>query len=220
MITGAIFDVDGTLLTSNYAWQAAAVELLDRRGIPENEIGDQFMKRDLSEVLKECRERWALDFSAEEFMDELNSLMEKYYFYEVEPKPGALDFLAYLRKNGVKTSIATATERHLIVPALERTGMREFFPDEMFFTTWEVGHSKFEPIIFDLAREKMGTALDSTAVFEDSYYSMVTAKKAGYTVCAVRDDFENGADERLRAVSDYYHNNLKGYLENEDFTFG
>ena len=50
----------------------------------------------------------------------------------------------------------------------------------------------------------MGTRPEETVLFEDSLYSMKTAKKEGFLVAAVFDESAAGETEEIRQLADWY----------------
>jgi len=109
----------------------------------------------------------------------------KAYKHEVVLKPGVFEFLSALRQNGIRMVLATATDRHLMEPALHRNKIHGFF--EEIFTCREVGSNKETPLIYHKALDFLGLDKQDVWVFEDAYYAIKTAKTAGFKVAAVHD---------------------------------
>jgi beta-phosphoglucomutase-like phosphatase (HAD superfamily) len=107
------------------------------------------------------------------------------YAFEVELKPGVLEFLNKLYDNDIRLVLATATDRDLMEPALHRTGIHDFF--DAIFTCTEVGASKLTSHIYDKALEFLGCEKHEVLIFEDAHYAITTATSAGYRVAAVAD---------------------------------
>lgn len=97
--------------------------------------------------------------------------------------------------------IATATDRYQIEAALKRCGMEKYFSE--IFTCTEVGHGKDEPVIFRKAMEHLKTDRTCTAVFEDAYHALRTAKDDGFFTVAVYDSHETHRDE-MRSEADIF----------------
>ena len=85
---------------------------------------------------------------------------------------------------------------------LERNGLLGYV--DRIFTNTEVGSSKNDPEIFDLAAKHMGTLPGETLVFEDSLYALKTAKAAGYHTVGVYDAIGEPDQEGLKAEADIY----------------
>jgi HAD superfamily hydrolase (TIGR01509 family) len=111
------------------------------------------------------------------------------YKHEVLLKPGVFDFLSALKRNGIRMILATATDRHLMEPALHRNRIYGFF--EEIFTCREVGEGKETPLIYHRALEFLGLTKDEVWVFEDAHYAVKTAGEAGFRVAAIADRWVN-----------------------------
>ena len=134
-------------------------------------------------------------------MDGINRTVEDFYFHTVQPKEGVITFLEQMKAQGIRMCIATATDRYQVDAALKRCGMGKFFSE--IFTCTDVGHGKDEPFIFQKAMEHLQTTKADTAVFEDAYHAVKTAKAAGFITIAVYDSHETRQTE-LKAVSDLF----------------
>ena len=84
--------------------------------------------------------------------------------------------------------------------------MSHFFSE--IFTCTEVGSGKDRPYIFQRAMEHLQTERRTTAVVEDAYHAIRTAKQDGFLVVAVYDSHESRQQELLRLadvfLSDYF----------------
>ena len=139
-------------------------------------------------------------------MDRINRTVEGFYFHTVEPKPGVIDFLEELHCRNIKMCIATATDRYQVEAALRRCKMRHFFSE--IFTCTEVGSGKDRPDIFRKAMAHLQTDRRTTAVVEDAYHAVHTAKQDGFFVVGVYDSHESRQQELMRLadvfLSDYF----------------
>ncbi len=196
----AIFDADGTLMDSMHIWDTLDAAFLTMRGIVPDEIGI-FRKYGFFSTIDHLIERYNLDMSFDEIKSEMMMILKFYYDNVPIPKKGIKEFLQRLKANGVRCVVATATDKSIMVPALERLGLLEYF-DEVF-STKDVGVSKHEPDIFNLARDFLGADGD-TFIFEDAAYAIDTAKKAGYRVIAIEDYSAEDEREHIKATADYY----------------
>lgn len=203
MIKGAIFDLDGTLLDSMYIWEEIAKDYLLSRGVsPHERLNEKLKNMSLKQGAQYYQREYGLTDSVKDIMNGINSMIEHFYTDEVLPKPGVLNFLRKLQSMGIKMCIATATDRHLVEAALERTQLRCFFGE--IFTCTAVGFGKDDRAIYDAAMEFLGTSKDETIVFEDALHAIETAKNAGYTIAAVYDRSAKPNQDRIKSLSDYY----------------
>ena len=205
-ISGAIFDVDGTLLDSMSVWDTIGTDYLRSIGYePRKNLNEVFKNMSLLQAAEYYQSEYGVTLNTDEIMDGVNAMLERFYRYEAPLKPGAEKLLARLRQNCVKLCIATATDRYLVEAALERCGVLSYF--ERIFTCTEVGHGKDGPQIFETALRFLGTRKEETPVFDDALYAIRTAKRAGFPVIAVYDSHENAQTE-IRALSDFYLEDL------------
>lgn len=201
-ISGAIFDVDGTLLDSMFIWDTIGESYLRSIGYePRENLKEVLQNMSLWQAACYYRKEYGVTLDEEEIMEGVNAMLERYYRCELPLKPGMAELLMQLHREGVKLCIATATDRYLVEAALSRLGVLSCFSG--VFTCSEVGHGKDEPYIFETALAFLGTEKAETVVFDDALYAIRTAKAAGFPVAAVYDSFEAGQAE-VRALSDFY----------------
>ena len=214
-IRGAIFDVDGTLLDSMFIWDTIGETYLRSIGYqPKENLNETFKNMSLHQAARYYQTEYGVTRSIDEIMDGVNAMLERYYRFEVPLKPGVAELLEWLRQDGVKLCIATATDRHLVEAALDRCGVLSCFGE--IFTCNEVGHGKDEPDIFEEALRFLGTRREETLVFDDALYAVRTAKEAGFPVAAVYDSHERSQAE-VRARSDLYLEDLTQLVELQKF---
>ena len=207
MLKGLIFDFDGTLFDSMFIWDTAGEVYLRSIGKePEADLQKVLKPMSLLQSAQYIREKYDIPLSVEEIMDGVNRTVEGFYFHTVEPKPGVIAFLEELHRRNIKTCIATATDRYQVEAALQRCNMLHFFSE--IFTCTEVGSGKDRPDIFRKAMEHLQTDRSTTAVVEDAYHAVYTAKQDGFYVVGVHDLHESRQQELLHLadvyLSDYF----------------
>ncbi len=208
----AVFDFDGTLFDSMFIWDIAGGMYLRSIGAePKPSLREDVKALSLYQTACYFRKEYALSLSVEEIMAGINRTVEHFYTDEVLPKPGVTGFLGQLKKAGIRTCIATASDRYQIEAALRRCSMERYF--DAVFTCSEVGHGKDEPVIFRTAMDYFGAGRSGTIVFEDAIHAAKTAKADGFAVAAVFDASEKRQDE-LRALADIY---LSDFEHTEEF---
>ncbi|MEE1504147.1 MAG: HAD family phosphatase, partial [Acutalibacteraceae bacterium] len=148
-IQGVIFDLDGTILDSMHIWSDIGLLFLKNKGIEAPEgIEDEFVKMSMVQAAEYYIKNIDSTATVMDIVNEVNSLVQDFYFNEVVKKDGAEDFLKFLRSKNVKMCVATATDKHLVEKALERNGIREYFSE--IFTCSSVGAGKDAPVIYDV----------------------------------------------------------------------
>ena len=175
-VSAVLFDVDGTLVDSNYlhvdSWQRA----LDDLGCPtaawriHRAIG-QDSARLLTSVVGERDEDWVS--RAKEHHSELYKEMAG----RLRPFEGAADLLRAIRDRGVRVVLATSApddELELLLDAIDA-------PDAIHATTSadDVDGAKPDPGILQVALERAGAGPSDAVMVGDSVWDMVAAGRAG-----------------------------------------
>ncbi|MBR2427120.1 MAG: HAD family phosphatase [Lentisphaeria bacterium] len=198
----AIFDLDGTLLDSMSIWDNLCGKFLQRHNIDreidlESKLGVTTIRKALEYVIKEC----SVDISLEDAYTETWQIVEEFYLNKAQLKPGILAILDRLQQKHIPCGVITATESGLVIPALERIGLRGYFNE--IFSCADMQTSKRTPDVFFQMSQVLGAAPVDTIVFEDALYAAATAKKAGYSIAAVYDATEK-SPQKLKECADWY----------------
>ena len=117
--------------------------------------------------------------------------------------------LQFLQDQGVKMIAATSSPREHVTKALQRSGLYDYL--QQIYTTGEVGVSKHEPMIYQLAANSLGTKPEETLVFEDSLYALKTAKNAGFRAIGVYDADGETNQEGVRQTGELYLKRLSEF---------
>jgi HAD superfamily hydrolase (TIGR01509 family) len=178
-----VFDMDGLLLDTEAAWEAAETELLARHGAELTEA-DRLasLGRSVNEVIVWYAERigWPPDRAAE-LRDELMALVREQYAGSVT-MPGARELITRLRGR-VRLGLASNTPRALVEHALTAAGLTESF--DAVVTASDVAVPKPAPDLYLLACERLGVAPADAVALEDSETGVAAAKAAGMACIAV-----------------------------------
>ena len=205
-ITGAIFDMDGTLIDSMDYWAVVATDYLKSVRIePPRDTDRDYLENGM----KSWRERTCPDIPYEEVSKGIYGIMENYYDNNVSLKDGVKDMLEKLRAHGVKMCLATATDRFLVEKVLGQLGILEYFT--AIFTTKEVGFGKRYPFIYERAREFLGTDRETTYVFEDAIYAIKTCHQNGIKVVGVYDKNSYAENKEVISLCNYYIDKTSKY---------
>ncbi len=206
-ITGAIFDMDGTLINSMDYWAIAASEYLRSKGIEPPKDTDRDY---LENGMKKWHEHTCPEIPFDEVSNGIYAIMDKYYDSYVSVKDGAEEMLKTLKAHGVKMCLATATDKFMVEKVLNKLGIREYF--SAIFTSKEVGLGKRYPLIYEKAREFLGTDKETTYVFEDALYAINTCRQNGIKVVGVYDKNAYVSEKEIAGLCDYYLDKDSKYL--------
>ncbi|MCI8659183.1 MAG: HAD family phosphatase [Lachnospiraceae bacterium] len=186
-IKGVIFDQDGLLFDTERisikAWDLAGNEmgfhleesfLCTIRGANANDAARKFKERfgEAYDFLK-LRGR-----KQEIFVKMLREM-------EMPVKPGVKELLTYLREEGYKIAMATASAREYSMDNLRLAGIDGFF--DYVITGDMVKEAKPNPEIFLKAAEALGEKPDDCLVLEDSLNGVEAGLKGGFVTVMVPD---------------------------------
>ena len=197
-----LFDMDGTLADSMWIWRAIDVEFLGRYGIelPER-LQEDIEGMSFSETARYFRETFNLRETEEEIKAIWNEMAYEKYRDEVPLKPGARDFIYWLKDQGFRTAICTSNSRELIDVAVEARGLAQGI--DYVVTACEVQAGKPAPDIYLRAAKELAVVPAACLVFEDIPAGILAGKRAGMSVCAVEDEYSAYCMEEKRRLSDF-----------------
>lgn len=189
-IKGAIFDMDGTLVDSLGIWEVTWEKMGRAFGYgegfrPAAEDDKRVRTMTLADAMELIHQNYHLGKSGKELLDFVNADSVRYYKEDVKAKPGALAYLAYLKEQGIPMCVASATASDLVQVAMEYSGIGRYI--DTFISCADIGKGKEHPDVFLAALAHLGTPLEETCVFEDSYVAVKTAAEAGFLTVGIFD---------------------------------
>lgn len=195
-IKAVIFDNDGTLLDTEWAYTWAHKELTGHE--LDWELKPQLMGKSTIETCRLLVARYGLDTTPEALVERRTELLNGCWG-NLRLMPGAEWLVGRLRARGVRMSIATSSRAHVFEAKI--AGHREFYQQMDHFSTGnEVQRGKPDPAILQLALSKWGGAVraEEVIVFEDSPLGIRAANDAGMASVFVPDP-QMDAASALRA---------------------
>lgn len=210
-IKGVISDMDGVILDSERIYVRFWCEAARFFGFPMKEQ-DALDIRSLAHepASKLLKGRFGNSFNLDTIREKRVELMDAYVKkYGIEAKPGAHELLTYLKKNGIKTALATATPAAKAKEYLGSVGLLEYF--DVVTSVREVKRGKPAPDVYLHAAKLLGLEPGECIALEDSPNGIRSASSAGCLTVMVPDLDEPNAEifPLLYAVS----NGLRGVPE-------
>lgn len=205
-ISGAIFDMDGTLVNSLWGWDELWRWCGERfLGVenyrPDEDINKAVRTMVLSDAMDYIHEQCGFGRDGQELLDHFNEILPELYATKFNLKDGVLEFLEALRERGVPMCIASATETNFLEIARKLHNFDRYFCAYLSCAT--IGKGKEHPDIYEAALQTLGTERESTWVFEDSFVALETASSIGMPTVGIYDRY-NFEQERLRRSATHY----------------
>jgi HAD superfamily hydrolase (TIGR01509 family) len=180
-----IFDMDGVLVDSENIYKVIEKELFDEVGVNidhDEHIAYQGCSNPVMWGL--IKEKHRLSHSLDHLVGMTEEKVINYFscLPVIEPMPGIVDLLKYLKKRGIKLALASSSTIDVISIILARTGLGMFF--DAVADCIEAGAGKPDPAIFLLAQKKVGIVKENCVVIEDSTIGIKAALAAGIACIA------------------------------------
>ncbi len=204
-----IFDLDGSLVDSMWIWRQIDIDYLGRFGyeLPET-LQSEIEGMSFRETAIYMKERFRIDASIEEMMDDWNQMAWDKYMKEVPLKDGVGEFLQECKRRGILLGIASSNSRELVENVLSSLNIRDFF--SCIMTGSEAKRGKPAPDIYLEVADRLKVMPEECLVFEDIVAGITAGKSAGMTVYAVDDLYSAHQESQKRELADGY---IKSYHE-------
>lgn len=193
-IRGVISDMDGVILDSEKLYVRFWCEAGSFYGYPmqrEHALGIRSMARPYA--IARLQGWFGEDFDYDLVRNKRVELMDAYVSeHGIEAKDGAKDLLSYLKSNGYRVALATATPKDRAEAYLERLGLLSFF--DVVASARMVAHGKPEPDIYLYAAGQLGLKPQECLALEDSPNGVRSAHAAGCKTILV-PDLDNPSDQ-------------------------
>ncbi|BDR54748.1 beta-phosphoglucomutase [Bombiscardovia apis] len=184
----AIFDLDGTLLDSMGIWREIDRRFFGRRHIEmPADYAAHVASMQTGAIAQYTVERFNLQESAQDLVDEWNDDAQLLYAIAVSPKPHAVSYLRSLRESGARLAVATSLPPRLREAALGHAQMKDYF-DHVCSVDDAHSKGKEEPDIYLLAASRLGIEPSHCTVFEDLLIAVKSAHRAGMKAWAMYDE--------------------------------
>lgn len=209
-VSGAIFDMDGTLIDSMKVWRFVGRDYLHDHGIePPADFRAKTKGLSMEDAARFYQMEFGITAPVPQIISDIYQKLDNAYRYSIPLKEGVAEMLHRMHNNGVKLAVATATDRPMVDLVLQRLGIWQYFTASI--TCNEAGWGKDSPIVFEKALELLGTPKQETPVFEDAPHAIVTAKQAGFPVIAIEEDAMHDDKELIQSLADHYLTTFVGF---------
>ncbi|WP_068148908.1 HAD family hydrolase [Rhodococcoides corynebacterioides] len=189
----ALFDIDGTLVDSNYAHVHAWTRAFREAGIPvpawrtHRSIGMDGSKllESLTGDADEDRAQHAKELHTQ-YYEELAPLLE--------PLPGTRELLAEIEHRGLQVVLATSAPENELSIVRDVLGIDDIVSEST--SSEDVETAKPEPRIVDIALERAGVPADRAVFVGDSVWDVEASRSAKVACIGVRSGGISSAELR------------------------
>jgi len=187
MINGVIFDMDGLMFDTERLAVQGWIYAGKQAGI---DITEELVMRTLGLNIENTRrvfiERFGeqFDFYAHR-QARLGHLKRYLDTYGVPVKPGLFELLDFLKREKIKTTVATSTDRPQAMELFIKAGVDGYFDD--FISGDMIKRGKPEPDIYLSACALIDEAPENCMALEDSFAGIWSAHRAGMKPVIVPD---------------------------------
>jgi sugar-phosphatase len=216
MITAVIFDMDGVLIDSEPLWRQSMIKVFSEFGLSLNEEQCKATKgMKIEEVIKKWNREKKLQWDNKiEYIKQHihNDLIQRIKLYG-KPIEGVMELLDFVRNNmNLKTGLATSSDAELMHTVLEKLNLYESIDAAVHPN--ETIRPKPEPDVYLHCADNLNVSPDACLAIEDSFYGILSAKKAGMSVIGIPES----PDEKVKFnhLADYVlssHKDVRLLLE-------
>lgn len=186
----AIFDLDGTLVHSEPAWETAKRRVLARLGIeiPQSTY-DAFVGRGLRGFLSEVLGPDLTDARRIEIANQISAEADELLPLMRQPVPGAASSLKKVAEAGVLVAICSSSPRHLIIAAIEQLGVADCI--SAIVSGADLPRGKPDPLPYLESIRALQVKPSSAFAVEDALPGAISAHEAGLGVIGIGPEARN-----------------------------
>lgn len=173
----AIFDLDGTLVDSEPAWEQAKRAVAARHG---RAITDAQIQASVGRSMdKLTADVFAPETpaAARAIEEEIFAAVDVWMPSLRKPIDGAADFLRDLHRQGLRIALCSSSPERHIRDALRQIGVLEQV--ELIVSADPLPRRKPDPMPYEVTAERLGLPHETLIVFEDAIAGVRSAKGAG-----------------------------------------
>lgn len=214
-----VFDLDGTLIDSLDV-HARSVKAGIDRVLGKSKVNYKFIRSNIryptSMLFRLLNEKLDIRLTMGQKMEilrEKRRVMSKEGFGGVKLYKGVREILVLLRKNRIKTCIATSMPKREL-PILRRSKAMKALSDLRIFYPDRMGHEKPDPFVLNKAAAAMYSSRENAVYVGDSLTDAEASKNAGMMFIGVFNRKFEGREEYFKNMEQllvFLRNNLEKF---------
>lgn len=179
-----LWDMDGTIIDTEPFWLEAEIEVARRAGaVWTLEDALKQVGQGLTDTAKNMQDA-GVDLTIEQLVEQMIDYVVEKTQKDQRWRPGAVELLKELRKDGIPTALVTMSYTRLTQVVLDHLGFDAF---DVIVTGDIVPHSKPHPAPYLMAAEQLGVDIRECIAFEDSIPGITSAHTSGAVSVAVEN---------------------------------
>lgn len=198
-----LFDMDGTLVDSVWLWDGFLQKYLQKyhkeTDIKAQEMFDNQTLRNSAEYVAV---QYGLPLSGDAVFSQWKEEIRGIYQKRIRLKRGAGRYLYDLKNSGKKIALVTANHRELAEGCMKSNGIMELF--DALICGDEMETDKSDPEYYKAALSRLGGRADKAVLFEDTYKTLMTARKVPIDTVIVEDLSSRREKQILMENADLY----------------
>ncbi len=168
----ALFDLDGTLIDTEYQYTRFWERVGEELDIPVPNLAQVIKGRTLTSIYQTFIPSVAMRQQITSRLDQFEARMQ-FNFY-----PGALDFLDDIRRNGVRCAVVTSSNRAKMQALRRKVPQFDTLFDQVL-TAEDFSASKPDPSCYIFGAQVFGAPKQNCVVFEDAVNGLQAGVSSG-----------------------------------------
>ena len=197
-----IFDFDGTLVDSMPFWAGTHSKALTENDIPCPENYAQTITPLGNVKAAELAISLGVKMTVDELLKKVNDELYIGYTTVIPLKENVKETLLRLKEAGHSLHVLTASPHLYVDECLKRLGVYELF--ERIWTIEDFARTKNDPVIYQMAAQRLGTTVENCVFVDDNLTAVTTAKAAGIQTIAVYDALSEAFMVQMQETADQY----------------
>lgn len=179
MVKGVIFDFDGVVVESEPIFLDSVIIYLKRFGIEANYDDVNFLLgMVMDDIVSSLKEKYQLKDSNEKINKDATEIYEEICTLDrFSLINGLKEFLDKCKEKNIKMAVASSSDMNYLTTLINHFNIGEYF--DFVISGVDLPVSKPDPLIYNLAAEKMGIDKKDLIIVEDAYNGILAGKRSG-----------------------------------------